>query len=129
MTRRSSTVSYSKDAERATAREMGARRLRAGEWDGPGDIDIDGGWFVVQHKQRADVPKWFQEGMEQATEAARSLAARAHTPITHDPTRTHAPAALMVIVAKQGRGKPAKKYVVWTMEDHLDWNGKGDCDE
>jgi len=120
MTRRS-TVSYSKDAERRVRDVMGGRRLRAGEWNGPGDIDNcsakspETSWWVSQTKHIKGTPQWLSKGMNQAVEAAESLKGR--------------PLPLLMILTKPGTGNTAEMFVVCRAEDFVDWNGKGDCDD
>lgn len=114
MSSRSSTVAQSKKAEREVACVLGGRRLHAGEWDGPGDVDVDGGWWVAQVKHIAGTPIWLADGMKQAVEAAASVESDVWEPIP-----------LLVIVTKPGKGKKSEMFVVTRAEDHVAWHGKG----
>jgi hypothetical protein len=108
---RRSTVEQSKAAEREVARVLGGRRLHAGEHDGPGDIDVDGGWWVTQVKHIAGTPAWLSKGMKQVCTAAGAKPGK--------------PMPLLVIVTKPGTGKSAEMFVVIRAEDFVLWNGKG----
>ena len=108
MTRPASYVAYSKDAEREVARIMGARRLHAGEYSGPGDVDLDGGWFKVQVKNRR-IPGWVLKGYEQIHAATVGTEAR----------------GLVVLVDKPGPGKPRRIFVLTELDDWVRENGQG----
>ena len=112
MTRPASYVAYSKDAEREVARIMGARRLHAGEYDGPGDVDVDGGWFKVQVKNRR-IPAWILDGYDQIH------AATVGAPEQLGPQR------LVVLVDKPGPGKPRRIFVLQEIDEWVAWNGTG----
>lgn len=114
MTRRS-TLAQSKEAERHVAKELGARRLRAGEHRGEGDLDLDGGWFVVQVKHRKDVPAWLRDGMAQAMRGSCGL--------------TEKPMPLLAIRTKPGSGRDAQTYIVVTAEHWIASNGRGQGDD
>ena len=110
MTRPASYVAYSKDAEREVARIMGARRLHAGEYDGPGDIDLVGGWFHAQVKQRR-IPAWIIKGYEQIHAATVGTNA----------------IGLVVLVDKPGPGKPRRIFVLQEIDEWVAWNGTGNA--
>ena len=110
MTRPASYVAYSKDAEREVARIMGARRLHAGEYDGPGDVDLDGGWFKVQVKNRR-IPAWILDGYKQVHAATVGT--------------LHAQ-GFVVLVDKPGPGKPRRIFVLQEIDEWVAWNGQGE---
>ncbi len=110
MTRPASYVAYSKDAEREVARIMGARRLHAGEYDGPGDVDLDLQWAKVQVKQRR-IPAWILDGYEQ-------IHAAANGDFEHG-------MGLVVLVDKPGPGKPRRIFVLQEIDEWVAWNGQG----
>ncbi len=109
MAKPSSTVKYSKDTERWFANRVGARRLNAGEWRGPGDADIDGGWFLGQVKHRL-WPKWLQKGYDQ-TAALPNKKLRA-----------------LFLKEKSGRGNKARTLVCLPLDDWLAEMGYGQAD-
>ena len=100
---RSSIIAYSKAAERLVATELsnGAYRLHAGEWKGPGDVDVIGPGFYAQVKHVKNVPTYLGEGFRQINEATEGTM---QTP-------------LVVIRAKPGPGREAKTYVVMEVEE------------
>lgn len=103
MTRRSSIVAQSKEAERDVARQLGGRRLHAGEWSGlggAGDVDVLGPDWAAQVKHRAGVPAYVTEGFKQIRDA---VAATQMIPV-------------MVIRTKPGRGRQAETLVVLDAE-------------
>lgn len=102
MTKRSSIIAYSKAAERLVAAELSdqARRLHAGEWGGPGDVDVMGPGFYAQVKHVRNVPAYMGEGFRQINEAT------AGSEIT----------PLVIIRTKPGPGHEAKTYVVMEVE-------------
>ncbi len=106
MTRRS-TRTQSKDAERDVARVLGGRRLTAGQHQGTGDVDVDGGWWLAQVKHTKAVPQWFSEGREQIEEACT---ATDKVPV-------------LVIKTKPGPGRRARMYVVLDAEDWVSLHG------
>jgi hypothetical protein len=101
-----STVAQSKEAEREVARILGGRRLHAGEWHGPGDVDVLCDGYIAQVKHRSGVPDYLVEGMEQigkatlATEELRRLGS------------SDRPIPMVVLRTKPGRGKGAQTYIV-----------------
>lgn len=100
MTKRSSIVASSKEAEREVARVLGGTRLHAGEWKGKkGDVDVEGPFWVAQVKHRAGVPAYITEGMKQLDEAVTDKM------------------KLLVLVTKPGRGKKAQMFVMLQAED------------
>ena len=102
---RRSTVAQSKEAEREVARQLGGRRLHAGEWSGmghKGDVDVLGSGWAAQVKHRSGVPDYITEGFRQIREAV------AKTSLT----------PLMVIRTKPGRGRQAETFV---MVDATTW--------
>lgn len=96
---RRSTVAQSKEAEREIARQLGGRRLHAGEWSGmgrKGDVDVLGPDWAAQVKHRSGVPDYITEGFRQIREAT------AGTPFL----------PLVVIRTKPGRGRQAETFVL-----------------
>lgn len=102
---RRSTVAQSKEAEREVARELGGRRLTAGEWRGSGDVDVIDQFneWVAQVKHRSDLPYYITEGFRQIREA---VAGTDFIP-------------LVVIRTKPGRGRNAETFV---MMDVATWH-------
>jgi hypothetical protein len=99
MTKRSSIVAASKEAEREIARQLGGRRLHAGEWSGmggQGDVDVLGADFAAQVKHRSGVPAYITEGFKQIRDA---VAKASLTP-------------LMIIRTKPGSGRKAETFVM-----------------
>ena len=103
-----STVAQSKDTERWVAEQMDAVRLVAGQHKGPGDVDLDGGWFKVQVKHRANIPAVITEGWKQIEEAATG---EAWTP-------------LLVLVTKPGMGRKKEAFVVVSLERWVEEHGR-----
>lgn len=63
-----SARAQAKQAERDIAKAIGGRRLRAGEYVGPGDIDVVSDSIIGQVKHRT-MPSWMAEGLRQIEEA------------------------------------------------------------
>lgn len=95
---RSSIIAFSKAAERlvATLLHPKAFRLHAGEWKGPGDVDVMGPGFYAQVKHVKNIPTYMGEGFRQINAATEGSAV---TP-------------LVIIRTKPGQGYEAKTYVV-----------------
>lgn len=108
MGRRSSIVAQSKQVERNIAEFLGGRRLHAGEWQGPGDVDVVAPRFIAQAKHRAGVPAYLVEGMKQIREA---LAAPEELRRLC-PTIADDPIPVVVVRTKEGRGKRAQTFYV-----------------
>lgn len=100
---RSSIMAFSKAAERLVAALMhpSARRLHAGEWKGPGDVDVVGPGFVAQVKHVSNIPTYMGKGFQQINDAAEGSD---NTP-------------LVIIRTKPGPGHEAKTYVVMEMDE------------
>lgn len=101
---RRSTVAQSKEAEREVARQLGGRRLHAGEWSGmggQGDVDVLGDDFAAQVKHRSNVPIYITEGFKQIRDAT---------------ARTGPLIPLVVIRTKPGRGREAETFVMMDAE-------------
>ena len=111
---RKSTVAQSKQAEREVAALMGGQRLHAGEWHGPGDVDVidkdSPAVWVAQVKHRAAVPGYILKGLRQIQEAALSE------------RPPYIP--LLVIKTKPGRGKDSRTFVVMEAEDWFEAYGR-----
>ena len=95
-----SVAAAAKDTEHWVAELMGAVRLVAGQHTGPGDVDLDGGYFKVQVKHRANIPAVITEGWKQIAEAATG---EGWTP-------------LLVLVTKPGQGRKKEAFVVMSLE-------------
>lgn len=105
---RSSTMAQSKQAERDVAELLHGRRLRAGEWRGPGDVDVVGPGWAAQVKHRTAVPAYITEGMRQVKEATAS------SPM----------AGILVVKTKPGRGRQSETFVVLDVETWLNVTGE-----
>jgi len=110
MTKRSSTVASSKQAERDVAELFSGRRLHAGEWEGrPGDVDILAGRYIIQLKHRKGVPNYIVEGLKQIQESAAAYAKHNETKIP-----------LLVIKTKPGGGHTSRTFVVMEVGDWME---------
>jgi hypothetical protein len=99
-----SIVAASKEAEREIARQLGGRRLHAGEWSGmggKGDVDVLGPDFAAQVKHRSGVPVYVTEGLKQIREAVQG---------PHTFTEEVLP--LVIIRTKPGRGREAETLIM-----------------
>ncbi len=110
MTKRSSIVAASKQAERDVAELFKGRRLHAGEWEGrPGDVDILAGRYIIQVKHRTAVPNYIVEGLKQIQESAAAYA-------KHNETKV----PLLVIKTKPGGGRTSRTFVVIEVADWVE---------
>ena len=89
-----------KAAERHVAERLGGVRLTAGQYQGPGDVDVDGGWWLAQVKHTREVTRWFREGMEQIEQACTGTEKL----------------PLLVVVTKPGSGKKSRTFVIMSAE-------------
>lgn len=105
---RSSIVASSKQAERDVAELLGGRRLHAGEWQGPGDVDVVSPKCVAQVKHRSGVPAYILEGEVQILEAMadQPQMRRLYPNLEPDPY------PVVVLYTKPGSGRPARKFIV-----------------
>ena len=103
-----STMAQSKATERWVAEQMDAVRLVAGQHKGPGDVDIDGGWFKAQVKQRKNIPAIITEGWKQISEAATG--------------ESWMP--LLVLVTKPGAAYKKEAFVVVSLEEWVKEHGR-----
>lgn len=94
-----------KAQERIVAAALGSKRNPN---TGERRADINAGPFVVEHKARKYLPKWLTKALSQATGAARDEG-KGETPI--------------VILSEVKRGVKAKRYVLLSLENWLDWHG------
>ena len=101
-----SIVAASKQAERDVAEFLGGRRLHAGEWGGPGDVDVIAPGLIVQVKQRTGVPAYITEGLQQIGDA---IEGRVELQRLGSDDR---PIPVVAIRTKPGRGKPAQTFYV-----------------
>ncbi len=111
-TKASNRTTLSKAAERFAGALLGARRMVAGEWKGPGDVDLDGGWFLAQVKNTriGERRRW---GMQQIQEACKGTDKM----------------PLLVEVDKPGRGGgETEVWVTVRWQDWTAWSGKGDVE-
>lgn len=109
MTKKSSIVAASKQAERVVGDIFGGRRLHAGEWEGrPGDVDVIAGPYIIQVKHRSAVAKWIIEGMTQIQESAAAYEENGETLIP-----------LMVIKTKPGMGHTSRHFIMIEAEDWM----------
>ncbi len=109
MTKRSSIVAASKQAERVIGDIFGGRRLHAGEWEGrPGDVDVLAGRYIIQVKHRKGVAGFILEGLKQIQESAVAYAERGETKIP-----------LMIIKTKPGQGHTSRHLIVMEAEDWM----------
>lgn len=99
---RSSIIAFSKAAERlvATLLHPKAFRLHAGEWKGPGDVDVMSPGVYAQVKHVRNIPTYMGEGFRQINDATEGSAI---TPI-------------VIIHTKPGPGHEAKTYVVMEVD-------------
>lgn len=114
MTKRSSIVAASKEAEREVARQLGGRRLHAGEWSGmggKGDVDVLGPDWVAQVKHRSGIPDYITEGFRQIRTASQCAG---QNPL---------PLPLMVIRTKPGQGKTSETFVMMDAETWRKFRG------
>ena len=94
-----------KRQERQVAAMMGSHRNPN---TGEHRADINAGPFVVEHKARKSLPAWLTKALSQATGAARD-GGKGETPT--------------VILSEVKRGVKAKRYVLLSLENWLDWHG------
>lgn len=115
MGRRGSIVAASKQEERAVAEFLGGRRLHAGEWQGPGDVDVVSPRYIAQVKHRSNVADYIIEGMKQIHEAltAPDELRRLQADICEEPI------PLVIVRTKPGRGRKARTFVVL---EQIDFN-------
>lgn len=112
MGKRSSIIAESKQVERNVAEFLGGRRLHAGEWQGPGDVDVIADRFIAQVKHRANVPSYILEGLRQIHEAREAQEELRRL----QPTITDFPIPLAVIRTKPGRGREGHTFFVLDQE-------------
>ena len=109
MSKKSSIVASSKQAERDVAKVYGGRRLTAGEWNGAGDIDVISDRYAIQVKHRSNVPAYILEGLDQVQEGAADIEELFRLQPGPLSFRRQ---PLLVIVTKPGRGKPSRMFAV-----------------
>lgn len=100
---RSSIIAFAKAAERLVAAQLHpqAHRLVAGEWKGPGDVDVMAPGVYAQVKHVRNIPTYMGEGFRQINDATEGVD---KTPV-------------VIIRTKPGQGHEAKSYVVMEIDE------------